>query len=506
MQAVWKKGQSGAAAKRGGGDAGGGDAGGEEGEDNTSAADLAGRRVAKGVCAAGGGMDRARPSRCAASLAANAARSCADIAVVTSAREKTGNDFGPRMGDESVRRSHTSARSGSTVASGASAPQSYNRFVIPPFEPEKMRSDAFTVINGPRNSGKSVLFEYLFMFLANKYFNVIAMTPTEDSVKMFERHIPQTNIYNSYDPEALKNAYKCQKTICTDIKERLVREGVVTKTNIDAIPEKYRRSLLIVLDDMMGGEKDVVKDETIDEIAVNGRHEWVGFMNMQQYIVSMSQKLRAQIDYLFLMQDSSAQNVEGLYNRFGKDMFRNRADFSRVYNEATSNYRCLVLDMKIRTKNPRDRLFSIKAAMPIPRYLACAPGIWYLCIRLARSNKEEREERKKIMATYGSFVRCALDGTLKRQADDAGAVSEPKRARTDRDRQKQEIEVVFPQEVVLRAPPDAAPEAAPDAAPDAAPRAAREVAPDSISVASVQSGARRRQAERSVQRLLSRKK
>lgn len=409
-----------------------------------------------------------------------------------------------------VSASAAASASASAAADADASRKGRDRIEIGAFDPTKLRSNSVIVINGPRNSGKSVLFEYLFMFLAPKYANVLAMTPTRDSAEMFERHIPYTNVYDEYDAEALKNAYDVQRTLCSELKSRLIRSGIATPENVLDVPEDIRRSFLVVFDDMMADHAQVSRDKTINDIVVNGRHEWTGFINMQQYIKLLAPKIRNNMDYLFLMQDPSPSSVETLYEQFfGKGMFSNYATFAKVYNEATSNYNCLVIDMKLRTNDPRKRLFSIKASVDIPRYLSCSAGIWNLALRFARSGKEEEEKRLKQVSMYSSVIKDALRGKRKQTGAPAATVVETDASagasagQRKKPRKDSEDITVVVQTASLAPPKEADESAAPAAVPAPAAPAAED---DALSIASMHSEMKRKQMQSMIDRAVKRRR
>jgi hypothetical protein len=81
------------------------------------------------------------------------------------------------------------------------------------FDPALMKLHRIILAVGRRGSGKSFLMRDLMSQLAEKVDFGLAMTPTEDTVGMFRKHMPSGWIYNGYNAGKLEAMLAMQREL-----------------------------------------------------------------------------------------------------------------------------------------------------------------------------------------------------------------------------------------------------------------------------------------------------
>jgi len=237
------------------------------------------------------------------------------------------------------------------------------------FDPTTIKPDATVLLLGKRGTGKSTLLIDLMSYMESKLYAGIAMAPTQDSIDMFESFLPRSLVFSDFNADAvgrLMNAKRLLSRMNKRKQKRATERG-----------EAYtKRHIAVLLDDCMSDKKNLKHNEVRD-VFMNGRHEDVFFVNLQQYLMDMGPELRAQIDYVFVMRDSSHDSRVKLWrNFFG--MFGDYQDFADLLDSCTENYECLVLNTRVQSNKFQDCIFWYKARSPAPEFRIGAPAMWYL--------------------------------------------------------------------------------------------------------------------------------
>lgn len=242
---------------------------------------------------------------------------------------------------------------------------------IKKFNPNTIKRNRIIFIIGKRHTGKSVLMKNL-MYHMPKPDYVLAMAPTEDTLRMFREFIPESCIFDHFSQERLEKVVTVQR--------ELVNRGKV-------------RHVLILLDDCLY-QKGVLKSNAIRSIFFNGRHDNISFVCAAQYMMDIDVSLRTNIDYIFTMRETILVNRQKLYKYyFGQ--YKKFDEFDRVMQACTQNYKCLVLDGTISSTEPTDCVMWYKAATEIPNFQICRPIFWKLSKKYTMSTQEFRKAQTK---------------------------------------------------------------------------------------------------------------
>lgn len=252
------------------------------------------------------------------------------------------------------------------------------------FDPMKMKPDATVLLIGKRGTGKSTLLVDLMYHMHKKLYAGIAMAPTQDSVDMFETFLPPALVYTDFEADAVDKLMKTKRALSRLNKSHARKRSSRT-------PEK--RHIAIILDDCMY-DKKTLSHKAIRDVFMNGRHEDVFFVNLQQYVMDMSPGLRNQIDYIFIMRDMNPENRMKLWrNFFG--VVSDFQQFNVLMDNCTENFECLVACNRIQSNNWQDCVFWYKACPTPPTFRLGHPTMWYLSYKFGILPSDNDAENKQ---------------------------------------------------------------------------------------------------------------
>jgi len=221
------------------------------------------------------------------------------------------------------------------------------------FDPRTIKESRIIFIIGKRHTGKSVLMKDLLYHMPRPDY-VLAMAPTEDTLKVFREFLPESCIFDHFSQEKLERTVTIQR--------ELVNRG-------------RKRTVLIILDDCLY-QKGVLKSNAMRSIFFNGRHDHISLMCAAQYMMEVDVSLRTNIDYLFTMRENILTNRQKLFKYyFGQ--FPRFDDFDKVMTACTQDYKSLVLDGTVATtESPTDAVMWYKAQTSLPDFRLCKSLFW----------------------------------------------------------------------------------------------------------------------------------
>lgn len=242
---------------------------------------------------------------------------------------------------------------------------------IKKFDPATIKQSRIIFILGKRHTGKSVLMKDLLYRMPRPDY-VLAMAPTEDTLRMFRGFLPESCIFDHFSQEKLDRTVSLQR--------ELVNRG-------------KQRNVLIILDDCMY-QKGVLKSVAMRSIFFNGRHDNIGLICAAQYMMDVDVSLRTNIDYIFTMRETILTNRQKLYKYyFGQ--FKKFDDFDRVMSSCTSDYKCLVLDGTVSSTEATDSVMWYKASQEVPPFKLCRSVYWQMSKKFALSNEAVKKMQER---------------------------------------------------------------------------------------------------------------
>jgi hypothetical protein len=239
------------------------------------------------------------------------------------------------------------------------------------FNPSSIRESRVIFIIGKRNTGKSILMKDLLYHMPRPDY-VVAMAPTEDTLRMYREFLPEGCIFDHFSQEKLDRIVSLQR--------ELVARGT-------------KRTVLIILDDCLY-QKGVLKSTAMRSIFYNGRHDNISLICAAQYMMDVDVSLRTNIDYIFTMRENILLNRQKLYKYFF-GQFSKFDEFDKVMTACTQDYKTLVLDGTVASTEATDCVLWYKAAVEVPPFRLCKDIFWGLSAKYGISHDQVRAAQVK---------------------------------------------------------------------------------------------------------------
>lgn len=251
------------------------------------------------------------------------------------------------------------------------------KIALKKFDMSVVRDGSVVLVVGKRATGKTVLVTDLLYQKRNTPL-VVVVSGTESANAYFSQFVPDLFIYDTYSPDILTNLIAMQK--------RKISRGK---------PE----SALILLDDC-AFEKSLKSDKMIRWVLMNGRHVHITIIITTQYAMSLGPELRGQADFVFAFKDNVRANRQRLYEHFF-GVFDNYAQFSKVFDACTQDFRCLTMNNISAGTRPTDSVFWYKADIR-KNFRVGSPELWATHRRHYRRPGDE--DAKNAPDKSGNFV------------------------------------------------------------------------------------------------------
>ncbi len=214
------------------------------------------------------------------------------------------------------------------------------------FDMSMVKDHETVVLLGPRNTGKSYLVKD--MLYHHRHIPVATcISPTEEANKCFSDIIPPIFIHPEYTPELIENVVSRQKDLVTKI-----QNGGAEMANIDP-------NAILLMDDCLY-DRTWVKDKSIREIFMNGRHWKLLFILTMQYPLGITPNLRSNVDWVFILRNNIMKDRKTLYEHYA-GMFPSFEIFCETLNQCTENYECLVIHKSSRSNRLDEQVYWYKA-------------------------------------------------------------------------------------------------------------------------------------------------
>ena len=241
-----------------------------------------------------------------------------------------------------------------------------------------MASNSTVFMIGKRGTGKSTLIADIMYHNRDKFKYGIAMSETEAVTGDLSRFIPRSCLYHEFNETALEGVMMHQK-----------RDGAKVKRAKNRGEEMSLKNMFVIMDDC-AHDKKTLSNSTMREAFMNGRHRALFIVNAVQYMMDIPSAIRGQIDYVFATRDNIRDQREKLYKYFF-GIFDDFETFSRVLDECTDGFNCIVLDGKSRSNKVEDVVFYYQADPDIPEFRLCDDIFWTLDVKYARDEDDEAE-------------------------------------------------------------------------------------------------------------------
>lgn len=216
------------------------------------------------------------------------------------------------------------------------------------FNIKDMVDHATIAMIAKRASGKSYVTKEI-LYHKRSIPAAVVISRTEKLNKFYGDFIPDSYIFDNFEPEILSRIYGRQSKISEDNENR-VKEGKKAKDG----------RLMLIMDDCMASKGTWVKDPTILELFFNGRHYHISFILTMQYCIGIPPEMRSNLDYIFLLAEDFISNQKKLYDHYA-GMFPSFDIFKQVFTEITQNYGIMVINNRVHSTVITDKVFWYKA-------------------------------------------------------------------------------------------------------------------------------------------------
>lgn len=248
------------------------------------------------------------------------------------------------------------------------------------FDISSIRKDATIVVIGKRSTGKSYFVRDLLYYKRDIPIGTV-ISASEGSNSFYSNMMPNLFIHDEYSPEIIANLVKRQKLVTKKMKQQIAMYG---KSNIDPFG-------FLILDDLMYDSQRWVKDISVRDIFMNGRHFNIMFLITMQFALGIPPSFRTNVDIIVIFRENIMSNRKRLYDHYA-GMFPTFEIFCQVMNQCTENYECLIINNRIQSNNISDQVFWYKADTH-PPFKIGAPEFWqYHSNNYSEGGDEEEDD------------------------------------------------------------------------------------------------------------------
>lgn len=200
-------------------------------------------------------------------------------------------------------------------------------------------------VYGCRGSGKTFFLRDMMYNLRKRFHSGMAVSPTLDSRREFERFMPGCFVHPDIDLDVIQELILIKQEL-----QKTYRRG----------EHDDHRNVFLLLDDCSYDKKKMNSKE-MAELLMNGRHSKIFTIATLQWMKDLEPRMRENFDYIFLFQADSKETREKLYDMFGSSVFENFDEFDSFYRRVVCDRRILVFDRTSKSPRFEDKVFFYKA-------------------------------------------------------------------------------------------------------------------------------------------------
>lgn len=216
------------------------------------------------------------------------------------------------------------------------------------FDLNTIANNAIVCMIAKRNSGKSWVCRDILWHKKHIPGGTI-ISKTDKLSSFYGDFFPSLYIHYNYDPVILENVLDRQKFILQKLDAKK-KEG-----------KQFDPHSILIMDDCMADKNAWKKDQSIQEIFMNGRHYKLMYILTMQYSLGIEPALRSNIDYVFILYDDFFTNQRRIHDHYA-GMFHKFEVFRKVFLECTQDYGCMVVNNNVKgSSNIEDKVFWFKA-------------------------------------------------------------------------------------------------------------------------------------------------
>ena len=205
-------------------------------------------------------------------------------------------------------------------------------------DPKSIPDNAVCLFVGKRGTGKTTCLKDVLYHHRHVQAGV-CMSATEECNEFWKGCIPDTFIFNEYDPVVTRKLIK---------RQRKARQAGVNP-----------KPVFFIAEDVLY-DKRLSHDMNVRGIFMNGRHWNILFLITMQYVLDIPPGMRSNVDFIFAFREHVMASKEKLWKSFF-GIFPTYEMFDQVFNACTEGYDCLVLDNTRKTNKIEECVFWYKA-------------------------------------------------------------------------------------------------------------------------------------------------
>ena len=242
------------------------------------------------------------------------------------------------------------------------------------FKPNENKGPVIVMI-GKRDTGKSFLVKDLLYYHRDVPIGTV-ISGTEAGNGFYTALVPKIFIHEEYSSALIENVLRRQKTVLKQMKHEM---ELYKKCTID--PRTF-----VILDDCLF-DSTWTRDKLMRCMFLNGRHFKVMMIITMQYPLGIPPNLRTNIDYVFILRETSTNNRKKIYENYAS-VFPTFESFCDVMNQCTNNYECLVIDNNTKSNELTDQVFWYKAN-PHEEFRLGSKEFWELSKHMGDSDDDD---------------------------------------------------------------------------------------------------------------------
>ena len=209
---------------------------------------------------------------------------------------------------------------------------------MPPLNVEDKKNGVKIVVIGKPGTGKSTIIQEIIASKAHIIPVGQVFSGTEDSNQFYSSKMPGICVYNKLDMAALKKFVERQH-----------------------IAKKFLQNpwAVQIIDDCTDNPKQL-RDPLIQAYYKNGRHWCMMHILSLQYCLDILPNIRTNIDYTFILRETSLKNRENLWKNYASCV-DNLNEFCQIMDQITNDYTALVINNRAMSNKLEDCIFWFKA-------------------------------------------------------------------------------------------------------------------------------------------------
>lgn len=258
-----------------------------------------------------------------------------------------------------------------------------NNISLREYDLRNIKAPSTIVIFGKHGTGKTTFVKWVMYFQKHRIRLPLVISESADSSGDFDGIVPDTLLWNSYDPEKMTELIKSQKKL------RILKEKM---QHPDWVNKEIRA--FVVMDDILGDTK-WANDSNLKLMFFNGRHSKISLVMGIQEVMALKKKFRGDIDYTVITSLTTEQAKEDVYKYYWNDAFGNKRDCINIINACTKGHKVLIIDQKkvATAMSAKECVFYYNVPHPakLPKFRIGSKRIWHLHKKVYDSKWEMRE-------------------------------------------------------------------------------------------------------------------